>query len=60
MPNRIIVIPAYNEERTIADVVREAVKFADRVIVVDDGSRDRSGELRDTRTNARPSFGTAG
>ena len=45
MPHRIIVIPAYNEERTIADVVREAVKFAERVVVVDDGSRDRSGEL---------------
>ena len=45
MLKRIIVIPAYNEERTIADVVREAVKFAEQVIVVDDGSRDRSGEL---------------
>jgi len=45
MPQRIIVIPAYNEERTIADVVRGAVKFADRVIVVDDGSRDESGKL---------------
>jgi glycosyltransferase involved in cell wall biosynthesis len=45
MPQRIIVIPAYNEERTIADVVRAAVKFADRVIVVDDGSRDESAKL---------------
>ena len=45
MPQRIIVIPAYNEERTIADVVRGAVKFADRVIVVDDGSRDESAKL---------------
>ena len=45
MPKKIIVIPAYNEERTIAEVVTEAVKIADRVVVVDDGSRDQCGEL---------------
>ncbi len=45
MAKRIIVIPAYNEEIAIADVVRGATKIADRVIVVDDGSRDRTGTL---------------
>jgi glycosyltransferase involved in cell wall biosynthesis len=45
MPQRIIVIPAYNEEHTIAEVVSGARKFADRVIVVDDGSRDRTAIL---------------
>jgi glycosyltransferase involved in cell wall biosynthesis len=45
MSQRIIVIPAYNEERTIAEVVSDATKFADRVIVVDDGSRDQTGPL---------------
>lgn len=45
MAKRIIVIPAYNEELTIADVVRGAVKIADRVLVVDDGSRDRTAAL---------------
>jgi glycosyltransferase involved in cell wall biosynthesis len=45
MTQRIIVIPAYNEERTIADVVSSAVKIADRVVVVDDGSRDGTGKL---------------
>ena len=45
MANRIIVIPAYNEELTIAEVVSGAVKIADRVLVVDDGSRDRTGAL---------------
>jgi glycosyltransferase involved in cell wall biosynthesis len=45
MTKRIIVIPAYNEEQTIADVVRGAVKISDRVVVVDDGSRDRTGAL---------------
>jgi glycosyltransferase involved in cell wall biosynthesis len=45
MAQRIIVIPAYNEERTIAEVVASAVKIADRVVVVDDGSRDQTGAL---------------
>jgi glycosyltransferase involved in cell wall biosynthesis len=45
MAQRIIVIPAFNEERTIAEVVRGAVKIAERVVVVDDGSRDRTGAL---------------
>lgn len=45
MAKRIIVIPAYNEELTIADVVSGAVKIADCVVVVDDGSRDRTSAL---------------
>jgi len=45
MPQRIIVIPAYNEAQAIAEVVREATKFADRVIVVDDGSGDQTGKV---------------
>lgn len=45
MGKRIIVIPAYNEERTVAEVVREARAIANQVVVVDDGSRDRTGEL---------------
>jgi glycosyltransferase involved in cell wall biosynthesis len=45
MSQRIIVIPAFNEERTVAEVVRGAVKIAERVVVVDDGSRDATGKL---------------
>ncbi len=47
MDKRIIVIPAFNEERTIGEVVRAAVPYADGVIVVDDGSSDRSGAIAD-------------
>jgi len=39
---RIVVIPAYNEEKTVGEVVRAAVKIADQVLVVDDGSSDRT------------------
>jgi glycosyltransferase involved in cell wall biosynthesis len=45
MGKQIIVIPAYNEEATVAQVVREAVRVADVVVVVDDGSRDRTSAL---------------
>ena len=39
------VIPAYNEEITIDAIVRMAMLHAREVIVVDDGSKDRTGEL---------------
>ena len=34
------VIPAYNEEKNISGIVASALKYVDRVLVVDDGSRD--------------------
>jgi len=40
-----IVIPAYNEERSIAQVVTASLKSAMPVLVVDDGSGDRTAEL---------------
>jgi len=48
-----IVLPAYNEEMVIADTVAACLRAADRycpnvsVIVVDDGSRDRTGAIID-------------
>lgn len=39
------VIPALNECVTIGEVVSRAATVADRVIVVDDGSRDGTGEV---------------
>lgn len=41
----IVGIPAYNEEKHIANVVKEAKKYCDRVVVVDDGSKDHTSEL---------------
>lgn len=38
------VIPAYNEEKTIQEVVQRTLLFIPQVIVVDDGSRDRTFE----------------
>jgi len=39
----IVVIPAWNEERTIGEVVRSVVNQA-KVVVVDDGSGDRTAK----------------
>lgn len=41
----MVGIPAYNEEKHIARVVCEARKYCDRVVVVDDGSKDRTAEV---------------
>lgn len=47
----IVVIPAYNEEKTVGEVVRKIHQFISpsvhqfRVIVVDDGSTDKTAEL---------------
>jgi len=40
-----VVIPARNEERWIAATVSTLPAFVDNVVVVDDGSNDRTGEL---------------
>src|SRR6266851_5669786 len=45
-----VVIPAYNEERTIAEVLRRVKEveiggLEREIIVVDDGSRDRTRDL---------------
>ena len=43
--NIAIVIPAYNEEATIFDVVQAALKQSEKVIVVDDGSADGTRDI---------------
>ena len=39
------IIPAYNEEKNIANVINETKKYVDKVVVVDDGSKDRTEEI---------------
>ncbi len=40
----VAVIAGYNEEARIAEAIRDALPHVDAVVVVDDGSRDRTGE----------------
>jgi len=43
-PRIAILIPAFNEEKTIADVIQGALRFGD-VFVSDDGSTDKTAEV---------------
>lgn len=44
-PKIIVGIPAYNEEKTIAKIVIISQRYADEVVVCDDGSTDLTGEI---------------
>jgi glycosyltransferase involved in cell wall biosynthesis len=44
-PFVVVGIPAFNEEHTIARVVLESQKFADAVVVCDDGSEDLTAKI---------------
>jgi len=39
------LIPAYNEERNIEKVVKYSKRFSKNIIVIDDGSKDRTAEI---------------
>lgn len=44
-PHVAVVIPAYNEERFLGSVLLKARRYADTLIVVDDGSTDGTEEI---------------
>ena len=43
--NYLTVLPVYNEEATVNQVLDLVVKFAGDVLVVDDGSTDQTSAL---------------
>src|SRR5919109_1060755 len=47
MPERIAIVPAFNEERNVGRVIEEIRAFdpAFEIVVVDDGSTDRTAEV---------------
>ena len=40
-----IVIPAYNEAQVIAQTISDVHKYCSNIIIVDDGSKDKTGEV---------------
>ena len=45
MTTTTAILPAYNEEVSIGSVVLCTRKYADRVLVIDEGSTDRTVEM---------------
>lgn len=43
-PDTYVVVPAYQEERTVGDVVLDLRRYFEHVVVVDDGSTDRTSD----------------
>ena len=40
-----VIIPAYNEEKNIGDIINKCKNYVDNIIVIDDGSRDKTYEV---------------
>jgi glycosyltransferase involved in cell wall biosynthesis len=41
----VAVLPAYNEEKRIKDTIIKTRRYVDKIIVVDDGSKDKTAEV---------------
>ncbi len=41
---KLVCIPAFNEEKTIGEIVEKSLQYADKVIVCNDGSTDNTEE----------------
>jgi glycosyltransferase involved in cell wall biosynthesis len=53
----VAVIPAYNEEKNIARVLAGVKKYTDNIIVIDDGSKDRTSQIaKDSGANVLRHF----
>jgi glycosyltransferase involved in cell wall biosynthesis len=51
---RILIMPEYNEARTIVSVLERCLPWVDRIIVVDDGSTDESRRLVNEMAQQHP------
>jgi len=43
--NLVVIIPAYNEEERIGQVIRGVKKYTGNIIVIDDGSKDKTSQI---------------
>lgn len=51
MTKYFVIVPAYNEERNIRRCINNIYKYCKNIIVVDDGSSDKTGEVLDSIPN---------
>lgn len=47
--NIAVVIPAFNEEQTIGEVIEKIPDYVDTIVVVDDGSSDKTAKIAKTK-----------
>ena len=65
MKRTLVVIPCFNEEATIGSVVLKAKRYVDEVVVVDDGSTDKTAKIAEyagatvLRHNGNRGYGAA-
>ena len=52
--NIVVVIPVFNEENSIQDVVIKTFEYSKSIIVVDDGSTDSTKSILDSLNNTYP------
>jgi glycosyltransferase involved in cell wall biosynthesis len=56
MGDLTVIVPAYNEEESLSDYLPELIRFCDehgfRLIVVDDGSSDKTGSVLDQHSDS--------
>ncbi|MFN3695590.1 MAG: glycosyltransferase family 2 protein, partial [Ignavibacterium sp.] len=41
----VVIIPAFNEEKSLPSVIKDIPHFVDEVVVTDNGSKDRTSEV---------------
>lgn len=51
--NCVVVIPTYNNDGTIARVIDDVARYAEHIVVVNDGSTDRTAEILASRSDIR-------
>jgi glycosyltransferase involved in cell wall biosynthesis len=44
-PGCCVIIPTYNNDRTLEEIIRGVFKFTDQIIIVNDGSTDRTRQI---------------
>ena len=47
----IVIIPAFNEQAAIGEVVERSLRYADDVLVIDDGSADDTSEIAERQVH---------
>ena len=45
MKKTLVIIPAYNEEKNIEEIIKKCKHYCSNILVVDDGSTDNTAKI---------------